>query len=102
MDPGESSLPPFPEGWKVRPDKQDPHNDTGQIELEPTIEMEELTIEHGGRVRSDPLPEGWMFKQIAESINKDNEWSSTLHNLSDDGMNFKSMKTSLDHMEYLT
>ena len=48
--------------------------------------MKELTIKHEGWVRSYLLPEGWMFKQIAEGITKDNEC----------------MKTSLDHMESLT
>ena len=57
--------------------------------------MKELTIKHGGWVRSD------LFKQIAEGITKDNERYATLHNLPDDGINFKSMKTSLDHMEPL-
>ena len=75
---------------------QDPLNDTGQIELKSTIKMKELTIKHGGWVRSD------LFKQIAECITKDNERYATLHNLPDDGMNFKSMKTSLDHVESLT
>ena len=58
MDPDESSLP---QGWKDRPDKhkmQDPLNDTGQIELEPTIKLRELTIKHEGWVRSN------LFKQI--------------------------------------
>ena len=75
---------------------QDPLNDTGQIELEPTIEIEELTIKHRGWVRSD------LLNQIAEGITKDNEWYATFHNLSDGGMKFKSMKTSLDQMESLT
>ena len=47
--------------------------------------MKELIIKHEGWVRSDLLPEGWMFKQIAEGITKDNEC----------------MDTSLDHMESL-
>ena len=63
--------------------------------------MKELIIKHEGWVRSDLLPEGWMFKQIAEGITKDNEWYATLHYLSDDGITFKSMKTCLDHMESL-
>ena len=59
----------------------------------------ELIIKHEGLKRSNLLPEGWMFKQITEGITKDNEWYTTLHYLSDDGITFKSMKTSLDHME---
>ena len=50
--------------------------------------MKELIIKHEGWVRSDLLPEGWMFKQIAEGITKDNEWYATLHYLSDDGITF--------------
>ena len=53
----------LPQGQKVRPDKhkmQDPLNDTGQIELEPTIKLRELTIKHEGCVRSD------LFKRITE------------------------------------
>ena len=46
--------------------------------------MKELIIKHEGSVRSDLLPKGWMFKQIAEGITKDNEWNATLHYLSDD------------------
>ena len=63
--------------------------------------MKELIIKHKGWVRSDLLPGGWMFKQIAEGITKDNEWYATLHYLSDDGITFKIMKTSWDHMESL-
>ena len=53
VDPGDSSLSPekgnetFPEGWKVRPDKnkmQDPINGIGEIELEPPIEMNMIQI----------------------------------------------------------
>ena len=63
--------------------------------------MKELIIKHEGWVRSDLLPEGWMFKQIAEGITKDNKWYATLHYISDDGITFEVMKTSLDHMESL-
>ena len=33
-----------------------------------------IIIKHEGWVRSELLPEGWMFKQIAEGIIKENKW----------------------------